>query len=216
MLLQHRFGLVVGNRNHLAGSLLGNLAVAKLAEVRHDRAVGDPPQQGLDVVFQRGDEFVSVRWAKQVHARTSPAPTLPKLLYSSSWRKLSSRASSPDATPLCHSTTFSSAFSRLNRGRQPSAARAFEQSSFRRVASCGCVPVGWSHPSAPHMSSMRSTIHATGFASSSEGPKFQPFAKSSSPFEQLLRDQQIAAEGLHHMLPRPHRIRIADEGPLHR
>src|SRR5829696_7056532 len=181
MFLQHRFGLVIGNRHHFAGRLLGDVAVTKLTEVRHDRRVRDPTQQSLDFVFQRGDELVPIRSAKHVHAGTSSAPTLPSLLYSASWRKLSSRAPSPAATPLCHSTTFSSAFSRLKRGRQPRAARAFEQSSFRSVASWGWLPVGRSHPSAPHISSMRSTIQPTGFASSSEGPKFQPLAKSSRP-----------------------------------
>ena len=58
---------------------------------------------------------------------------------------------------------------------------AFELSSFRRLASCGCSAVSTSHLEFGIAAVRKSAIHETGFVSFALGPKFQaPYHRSAS------------------------------------
>ena len=80
----------------------------------------------------------------------------------------------PRRTTLYHSTVQSRAVSSDRRGRHPSADRARALSSRRAAVSGGCGPASTVQPApAPHLRVRISTTSATGFISSSAGPKFQ-------------------------------------------
>ena len=121
-----------------------------------------------------------------------------------------SRMSSPARWARCHSTTSSSASSRLPR-RAPAqlAVRPRSSRAPDGPPRAGSLASSSSHLSAPpHSSASRSTIQLTGRASPAAGRSSTPRRRLRA-LRQLLGEPQIAAERVQHVLPRTHRPRVA-------